>query len=182
MSALLRLTIPACPPVPLLGGRAIVGGCVALALEDVRQRMIPRRDHLADRYRLPPDPAAAPARSSERSKQDWLRSETVRHQEYLRLAAAVAEVEDALRRGADLELTAVLFMHGSTAVERWSGVPILQRRFVWAECRGCERRYAPEEFVHSDWSRVADPLAGIGGGSLECPAGHVFFAKQTWVA
>jgi hypothetical protein len=182
MSGLLRLTIPACPPIPLLGNYEIVGGCVALALEQVIDRMVPRRDHLAERNRLPPDPAAVPAEWSEGRKQDWLRHEAWQHKEYLRLSAAVAEAEDALRRGADLELSAVLFMHECSEIERWSGLPIVERRFVWAECRRCDRRYDPGGCGQSDWSRVTDPLAGIGGRCLTCPASHVIFAVQTWVA
>jgi hypothetical protein len=119
---------------------------------------------------------------AEARRQEWLRSETWRHQEHLRLSAVVTEVEDTLRRDADLELVAVLFMHGRSEIERWSGMPILERQFVWVECRGCARRYVPEECGRSDWNRVADPRAGIGGGYLACPVGHVLFAKQTWVA
>jgi hypothetical protein len=182
MGGLLRLTIPPCRPVPTLGGREIVGGIVALSLDLIRARMASRRDHLAERYRLPPDPAALPAEWTERRKQERLRSEMGRHQEYLRLAAAVAEIEDALRCDAHLEQAAVLFLRGSSVIERWSGLPILERQLVWAECRGCDRRYTPEECVRSDWSRVADPRAGIGGGCLACPVGHVLFALQTWVA
>jgi len=39
-----------------------------------------------------------------------------------------------------------------------------------------------EECATSDWSKVADPGAGIGGSCLACPGGHVIFARQTWVA
>ena len=182
MGAMLRLMIPACPAIPLLGGHEVVGGCIALTLENIRERMLPRLNRLAESYSLPPDPAALPATFSETSKQERLRYELSRHQEYLRLSAAVVELEDALRRSEDLEVTAVLFTHGRTEMERWSGFPILNRQFVWAECRACARRYTPEECDQSQWSRVADPRAGIGGGCLACPAGHVIFAKQTWVA
>ncbi len=183
MGAILRLVIPAYPSEPLLGGREIVGGCVAIALEDVRGRMILRRDHLAERgCLLPPDPAVPPASTSGWMKRDRIQFKMNRHQEYLRLAAAVVEVEDAILRGEDLEVAAALFRDGCTEIERWSGFPILNRLFVWAECRACGRRYTPEECGQSDWSRVADPRAGIGGSCLACPAGHVIFSKQTWIA
>jgi hypothetical protein len=182
MAGLLRLMIPPCPPVPLLGNHPIVGGCVAVALAIIRDRMAGVRDQLAERHSLPPDPATFPAEWSEGRKQDWLRSETGRHRDYLRLSAAVEEVEDALRQGEDLELVAVLFLHGRSEIEAWSGVPIVQRQFVWAECAECGQRYTPAECAHGAWSRVADPLAGIGGDNVACPAGHVIFAKQTLVA
>ena len=182
MAGLLRLTVPPCPPIPLLGGHEIVGGCVGVPLELIRARMAEVADQLAERHRLPPDPATFPAEWSEERRQDWLRSEAGRHRQYLRLSAAVAEVEDALRRGEDLELVAVLFLHGRSEIEGWSGVPIVQRRFAWAECAACGRRYTPEECAQAGWSRVSDPLAGIGGDSLACPAGHVIFAKRSWVA
>jgi hypothetical protein len=182
MAGLLRLNIPSFPAIPLLGGHDIVGGCVALTLDSVRTRMAARHAHLAERYGLPPDPAAQPATDSEQIKQDRHRFEMNQHQEYLRLATAIAEVEGAIVRGDDLERTAVLFPHGRGEIERWSGMPILMGLFVWAECRACGRRYTPEECGQSDWSRVADPRAGIGGRCLACPAGHVLFAKQTWVA
>lgn len=182
MAALVRLTIPAMPPIPLLGGQELVGGCVALTPEDVRARMISRRDHLAERSRLPPDPDALPSSTSEWRKRDQLRFEMNRHQEYLRLVAAVVELEDAIRHDKDLEVAAVMFTFGRTEIERWSGYPILHGQFVWAECRACERRYTPEECATSDWSKVADPRAGIGGSCLACPGGHVIFARQTWVA
>ena len=182
MAPLLRLTIPTLGPIPGLGDCEIAGGCIAFAMESILGRMAGRRAHLAERYRLPPDPAALPATYSEQHKRDRLRFETNQHQEYLRLSAGIAEVEAAIDRGDDLERTAVLLLHGRDEIERWSGMPILTRQFVWAECRACERRYTPEECGESDWSRVADPQAGIGGSSLACRAGHVIFAKQTWVA
>ena len=182
MGGLFRLTIPACPPIPMLGGQEIGGGCIALDLEGVRDRMTARRDRLAEDYSQPPDTTSTPAEWSEWRKQDWLRSAMGRHKEYMRLASAVAEAEDAIRRDVDLEQVAVLLMHGRSEAERWSGTPILECQFVWAECRGCDRRYTPEECGRSDWSRVADPRAGIGGRYLVCPVGHVLFAKQTWVA
>ena len=169
-------------PLTLLGGHEIVGGCVALPLDRVRARMVGRRDHLARHHHLPPDPAALPATRSEARKQERLRYHLSLHEEYLRLATALAEIEEATERGADLELAAGLLSSRSSAIERWSGIPILSRQFLWAECRGCGRRYMPEECAPSDWSRVSDPLAGIGGGCLACPAGHVIFAMQTWVA
>ena len=182
MSGLLRLMIPAYPPSPLLGGHELVGGCIALALDHIHAQMASSRDLRAERYRLPPDPENLPAEWSDRRKQERLRFEMARHQEYLRLVAAVAEVEDALRRDADLEQVAVVFMRGRSVIETWSGVLILHRQFVWAECRGCQKQYAPEECGRSSWSRVADPRAGIGGEWLVCPAGHVLFSIETWIA
>ena len=41
-----------------------------------------------------------------------------------------------------------------------------------------QRRYTPEECATSDWSRVADPRAGIGGSCLACPGGHVIFTTH----
>jgi hypothetical protein len=182
MAGLLRLNIPTFPAIPLLGGHEIVGGCVALTLDSVRTRMAARHAHLAERYPSPPDPAALPATYSEQMKRDRLQFEMNQHQEYLRLSAAIAEVEAAIDRGDDLERTAVLLPLGRGEIERWSGMPILTGQFAWAECRSCGRRYTPEECGQSDWSRVADPRAGIGGRCLACLAGHVLFAKQTWVA
>jgi hypothetical protein len=180
--AVLRLNIPNYPPTPLLGGCEVVGGCVALALEGVRDRMIPHRDRLAVRYRLPPDPAALPAARTEAGRRERFQTELNRHREYLRLAAAVLELDDAIRSDKDLEVLAVLFFRGSTKIERWSGGLILARQFVWAECRACERRYTPEECCQSGWDRVAGPRAGIGGVCLTCAVGHVIFSKMTWVA
>ena len=165
MAPMLRLTIPAFPPEPMLGNCDIVGGCLALTLESVRERMIPRRDHLYDRYHLPPDPTAFPDSDSEWRKQDRLRCDTLRHREYLRLAAEVAELDDPIVRGAHLEVTALLFRFDCTEIEAWSGIPILTGRFEWAECAACGVRYSPVECRPSDWSQVADPLAGIGGKS-----------------
>jgi hypothetical protein len=183
MAALLRLTIPAMPPIPLFGGQEIVGGCIALTPEEIRTRMIARRDHLAERgCGPPPDPAALPSSAPEWRKRDQIQYEMNRHQEYLRLVAAVVELDDAILHDKDLEVTAVMFMFGRTELERWSGYPTLHGQFVWVECRACERQYTPEECATSDWSQVADPRAGIGGSCLACPAGHVIFARQTWVA
>jgi len=180
MAGLLRLMTPTYPPHPLFGNRTVAGGCVALPLVVVRDRMIGRRDHLAERSSRPPDPLPADAHWMKKSSHQ---GEMNRHQEYLRLVAAVAEVEAVIEGGADLELKAVLTMRGRTEVEASSAVPILQRQFEWAECRGCDgRRCGPNECEESDWSQVADPLAGIGGKWLCCPSGHVIFAKQTWTA
>lgn len=106
-----------------------------------------------------------------------------RQQEHLRLTAVVAEVEDVLHQGADLEITAVMYRHGQTLREAYSGGTIFVRGFEWAECHDCDdRRYSPAECEVLDWSIVAGPRCGFGGKWLICPSGHVIFSRQTWVS
>ena len=56
------------------------------------------------------------------------------------------------------------------------------REYAWLECRACARRYQPEDWHETEWSQVADVLAGIGGMWWMCPNEHVIFTLKTWVA
>ena len=179
---LLRLIVAIRPADPLTGGYAVTGGCIAVALDIIRDRMVGRRDHLAQRYSVPPDPATLSDTLSEQSKRERLNFAMNQHREFLQLSTVVAEVEEALGRGADIERSEDPTSNVCDLLVHWSGIPIVTRHFRWAECQACGRRYSPEECSSSDWSRVADPLAGIGGIRLACPAGHTLYSFQTWVA
>lgn len=182
MASQLYLSVPASPAIPLLGDREVLGGCVVLPLTALRERMAPRRDVLAKRYSSPPDPATLPAWYSEIRRRERLQYLAGRHREHMDLVAAIAELDVAIDRGADLERTAVLRSRGRTTIEFWGGFAILDGDFAWAECRACAKRYAASECRLTEWKRLADPLAGFGGGWLSCPSDHLVFTRQTWIA
>ena len=210
MPALLRLEIPARSPHPLLGDTEVVGGCIAFVLEPIYHSLVRRRDHLAalrlpddledvvhrlmERrrehlaacLRQPPvrayDPEAYKAELREEKELRRLQMDLGLQKESARVSAAIPEVEDAVRRGTDLEVTARLFASGRSEVEKRCRTSILQGVFEWAECRGCGQRFTNQECGKVDWSAIAAPRAGVGGERLACPLGHVIYVTDTWVA
>jgi hypothetical protein len=182
MPPLLRMAIPVLPATPLLGGYDILGGLIALDLEGVRDRMVLRRNALAKSYSTPPDPTTLPEWYSDVKRREKMRYLEGQRRAYLELDEAQLSIEEALRNGRDVEVTAVLREYRMSVAERFGGMLTVEGRFVWVECDRCARRYDCGECRVSEWRRLADPLAGFGGGCLTCPVGHTVFVKKTWIA
>jgi hypothetical protein len=151
-----------------------VPGCIAVSLDIIRVRVVQRRDFLAEKHRLPPDPAVVGA-----SRFDYVMHQ---HRQFLALSAAAEEIDAALARGDDIERTAVLGYYNLDPLAGFSARPIFSGAFVWAECSACGQRYLAEECQLSDWGWMAAPLFGASGEHVACPHGHIVFTCQTSVS
>ena len=182
MAGLLLFTTVARSAHPLTGGDDVTGACFAFPLDTIHQSMSARRDRLAQAFSAPPDPTSLPSTLGEGAKRRRLEHAMNLHQVFLRLSAAIAEVGVSSDRGENVERSASGGRFPGGVLERWCETLILHKKYCWVECRACGRRFLPEECGDSDWSTVADPLAGIGGKRVACPTGHTLFVRQTWVA
>lgn len=164
--ALLWLNNWARPAHPSSGGHEVLATRIAILLTVVRDRLELFRERM-ERFREPP---------SETLTKSQAEFPTRRHKEYVVWLSTMAELEQALEQGVDLECTeGVPLFH-------WCGWLVLNKHFAEAICPACERTYLARECEKADWSSIGGPLVGVGGGRIVCPAGHTIFTHQTWVA
>jgi hypothetical protein len=162
----LRLNVAARSPSPLRGNKEVLPSVITVSLDELHTHLESFREQKM-RFKDPPDPELKGWRATAAAD---------RHQSYLNWAKAVTEVELALEMSEDI------ICDERARIMDWCWGLILTKRFVAVTCPACCRVHAAEECELKEWSVVADPLAGIGGKHLLCPAGHTLLALKTWVA
>ena len=162
----LRLNVAARPPTPLRGNKEVLPSVIIVSLEELRTHLESFREQKM-RFKDTPDPELKGWRATAAAD---------RHQKYLNWSKAVAEVEQAIEKSEDI------LCDERARIMDWCWGLILTKRFVDVTCPACGRAYLAAECELREWSVVADPLAGVGGKHLLCPAGHTLMALKTWVA
>ncbi len=153
---------------PSSGGHEVHSARFTIPLRDVLARLEESRERM-ERNREPPRIPLAEGKPVE--------GEHLRHRNYLLWIKLIAEVQETIERGENLE-----YDEFAPLVRGWCGRMIADREFAEVICPVCEKTYSAGECETTEWSSVAGSRAGIGGVRFVCPAGHTLFVHQTWVA